>query len=94
MPKEEFMSVLTLQAAEGKQEDCLKLIKGAFDDPLVIGMEFFHSEEDPEILLAFQRWSSFGVFQEYMKKLQENELFKLLEGSSEYVRLTHWKPIE
>ncbi len=93
MPKEEFMSVLTLQAAEGKQEECLGLIKNAFDDPLVLSMQFFHSEEDPEILLVLQGWSSFGAFQDYMKKLQNNELFKNLENSSEYVRITHWKPM-
>ncbi|MCH9632430.1 MAG: hypothetical protein S4CHLAM6_07660 [Chlamydiae bacterium] len=93
MPKEEFMSALTLQSSEGKEEDCLKLIKEIFDDPLVLSMEFFHSEEDPEILLAQQRWSSIGVFQEYMKKIQSHELFLKLENSSDYLRVTHWKPM-
>ncbi len=94
MPKSEFMSLLTLQTVEGKAKECLELLKGAFDDPTVLGMELFSSQEDPEILLALHRWPSFGAFQGHMKKLQDHQLFDGNKEYVDYIRVTSWNPID
>lgn len=93
MPKTEFLSLLTLQAAEGQQEACLALLKKTFDDPSILEMQFFHAEEDPEILMVLQKWPSIGVFEEYMRKVHEEELFKNSQNVIEFVQITRWIPI-
>lgn len=94
MPKSEYYTLLTLQSAEGKQDECLKMLKETFDDPSVISGQYYHSDEDPEILLAIFTWPSPGVFQDYLKKVQEHELFKNNLKNREFIQITHWKPIE
>lgn len=93
MSKQEFMTLLTLQSAEGRQNECLHLLKDAFDDQSMLTMELFHSEADPEILLAIQKWSSFGVYQEYMDKIEEHELFINSNKLIDFIQVTTWKPI-
>lgn len=93
MPKREFMTILTLQAAEGKQAVCLELLRSTFDDPSLLEMEVFQSWDDPEILLAVQKWSSYGVFQEYLQKVQETELFKNTQKLIEFIQVTNWKSL-
>lgn len=93
MSKREFMTLLTLQAAEGKQQSCLELLRNAFDDLSMLEIEIFRSDEDPEILLAIQKWSSFGVFQEYMQKISEHELFKNTQRTIEFIQITNWNSV-
>lgn len=93
MAKFEFFTLITLQSSEGKQDICLQLLKDAFDDPSFVEGNYFRSEEDPEILLGIHKWASFGVFQEYMTKMHEHELFKNNQKNFEFIQITHWKPL-
>ncbi len=88
----EFVSLLTLQAAEGQEEPCFELIKIAFDDPSVLSAEYYSSAEDPEILMALIRWPSQGAFEEHMRRIEDFELFKNTQKRVDFTQITHWNP--
>lgn len=94
MIKPEFYTLMTLQSAEGKQDICLNLLKEAFDDPSMTEGEYFHSSEDPEIILGIHKWSSPGVFEEYMEKINEHELILNTEKNVDFFQVTRWKPVK
>lgn len=93
MPKTEFLSLLTLQAAEGKQQACFELLKKIFDTSSILEMQLFHSDEDPEIIMALQKWPSIGVFEEVMRQVHDEGHFKNSQDVIEFVQITRWKPV-
>lgn len=92
MHKPQFVTLLTLQAIEGKKDQCLEFIKNIFNDPSMLEIEYFHSQEDPEIIMAMQKWSTYGVFQEYMQRAHENGAFKNTQQIIEFMQITNWIP--
>jgi hypothetical protein len=94
MIKPEFFTLITLQSSEGKQENCLNLLKEAFDDPSMTEGEYFTSQEDPEIILAIHKWSSPGVFEEYMEKIKEHELLINSGKNIDFFQVSRWKPVK
>lgn len=91
MPKPEFTSIITLQALEGKKEDCKTALTQVFDDPCVLSAKIYCSQEDPEILMAQHDWPSFGAFQEHLEKHKEHPLFIPSSPLIDYIKVTHWK---